>query len=118
PSTIRGMLNNPTYVGRAVLGRWRYLSPQPQLRPRRGCTQLTRRKGQRVPAPREEWIEVAVPAVVDPAMFEATQAQLAENRKRKRASQHGTRWLLQGLTVCSRCGYSYYGRPSPRSPRD
>ncbi|WP_083338541.1 zinc ribbon domain-containing protein [Ensifer sp. LCM 4579] len=24
-------------------------------------------------------------------------------------------WLLQGLTVCRRCGYAYYGKRAPRS---
>jgi site-specific DNA recombinase len=27
----------------------------------------------------------------------------------------GARWLLQGLTVCRRCGYAYYGKTAPRS---
>jgi site-specific DNA recombinase len=65
--------------------------------------------------PREEWIEVPVPALIDPALFEAAQAQLSENRRRKRESDKGPRWLLQGLTVCRRCGYAYYGKMAPRS---
>src|SRR4051794_4693191 len=68
--------------------------------------------------PREEWIEVPVPALVNPAVFEAAQAQLAENRQRKRDSLRGPRWLLQGLTVCHRCGYAYYGKTTPKSSRD
>ncbi len=48
-------------------------------------------------------------------MFEAVQAQLAENHRRKRESRKGPRWLLQGLTVCRRCGYAYYGKMAPRS---
>jgi site-specific DNA recombinase len=71
-----------------------------------------------VAAPCEEWIAVPVPALVDEAVFEATQAQLAENRKRKRDRQLGPRWLLQGLTVCRRCGYAYYGKTAPRSRHD
>src|SRR4051794_9704624 len=67
--------------------------------------------------PREEWIEVPVPALVNPAVFEAAQAQLAENRQRKRDSLRGPRWLLQGLTVCHRCGYAYYGKAMPTSSR-
>jgi hypothetical protein len=35
--------------------------------------------------------------LVDGALFEAAQAQLAENRKHKRQSQSGPRWLLQGV---------------------
>src|SRR4029079_5643749 len=36
------------------------------------------------PQPREEWIEIPVPSIVDPAVFEATRVQLEESRKRKR----------------------------------
>src|SRR4051812_25413511 len=76
------------------------------------------RPSARVAVPREEWIEVPVPALVDAAVFEAAQAQLAENRQRKRDGLRGPRWLLQGLTVCRRCGYAYYGKTTPRSGKD
>jgi site-specific DNA recombinase len=106
-TTVRSMLGNPAYIGRAVLGRSRIIAAGP-----RPC--LLRRNSPPVPSatrrvagPREEWIEIAVPALIELAMFEAAQAQLAENRKRKRYSQSGPRWLLQGLTVCRCCGYAY-----------
>ena len=59
-----------------------------------------------------------VPTLVDAAVFEAAQAQLAENRQRKRDGLRGPRWLLQGLTVCHRCGYAFYGKTVPRSSKD
>jgi site-specific DNA recombinase len=65
-------------------------------------------------APEAEWIHVPVPAVVDPALFEAVQEQLAENHRRKRQSARGARYLLQGLLVCRLCGYAYYGKPVSR----
>jgi site-specific DNA recombinase len=114
-STIRGMLRNTTYIGRAIYGHARYVPAPPKLRPIRGHPQPCRRPSARVVVPREEWIEVPVPALVDPAVFEAVQAQLAENHQRKRESRKGPRWLLQGLTVCRRCGYAYYGKMAPRS---
>jgi site-specific DNA recombinase len=46
--------------------------------------------------PREEWIEIPVPLIVDPAVFEAAQAQIEENRRRKRERKRGHYWLLQG----------------------
>jgi site-specific DNA recombinase len=114
-STIRGMLLNSTYIGRAIYGHARYVPAPPKLRPIRGHPQPCRRPSARIVVPREEWIEVPVPALVDPAVFEAAQVQLNENRRRKRASCKGPRWLLQGLTVCRRCGYAYYGKTAPRS---
>jgi site-specific DNA recombinase len=118
-ATLGGMLTNTAYVGRAIYGHARYVSGPPKLlRPLRGHPHPCRRPSVRVKVPREEWIEVPVPALVDPAVFEAAQLQLQENRQRKRESRTGPRWLLQGLTVCRRCGYAYYGKTAPQSKRD
>jgi site-specific DNA recombinase len=117
-STIHGMLANTAYSGRAVYGHSRFLPARPRLRPIRGHPQPSPRPTARVTVPREEWIEVPVPALVDPTLFEAAQVQLAENRRRKRDQARGPRWLLQGLTVCRRCGYAYYGKETPGSKWD
>ena len=117
-STIRGMLMNTAYIGRAIYGHSRYLPARPRLRPIRGHPHPSPRPTARVAVPREEWIEVPVPALVDPAVFEAAQAQLIENRQRKRDQWRGPRWLLQGLTVCRRCGYAYYGKTAPKAKHD
>ena len=117
-TTIRGMLDNPAYIGRAVLGRSRVVPAGPRLRLIRRNSRSVPSATRRVPGRREEWIEVAVPALVDPAVFEAARAQLDENRKRKRESGRGPRWLLQGLTVCRCCGYAYYAKTSALSPTD
>jgi site-specific DNA recombinase len=117
-STIRGMLMNTAYIGRAIYGHSRYLPARPRLRPIRGHPHPSPRPTARVAVPREEWIEVPVPALVDPAVFQAAQAQLIENRQRKRDQWRGPRWLLQGLTVCRRCGYAYYGKTAPKAKHD
>ena len=109
-TTLHGMLDNPAYIGRAVLGRSRIIPAGPRPRLVRRNSPPVPSATQRVAGPREEWIEITVPALVDGALFEAAQAQLAENRKHKRQSQSGPRWLLQGLTVCRCCGYAYYVR--------
>jgi site-specific DNA recombinase len=60
--------------------------------------------------PSDEWVSIPVPAILDEAMFEAVQEQLAQNRRRSRQSRRGARHLLQGLLVCAKCGYAYYGK--------
>jgi site-specific DNA recombinase len=55
-------------------------------------------------------MEIPVPALIDEALFEAAQVQLEENRKRKREGLRRPGWLLQGLVVCRRCGYAFYGK--------
>jgi site-specific DNA recombinase len=114
-STIRGMLDNPAYMGRAAFGRAHFLAPRPRPRPIRGHLKPSPRATSRVATPRDEWIEIPVPGLIDPTLFDAARAQLDENRSRKRNREPGQRWLLQGQTVCRRCGYAYYGKKAPRS---
>lgn len=105
-STIRGMLDNPAYMGRAAFGRAHFLPPRPRLRPIRGHSKPSPRATSRVAVPVEDWIEIPVPALVDATIFEAARLQLDENRHRKRDRKPGRCRLLQGLTVCRRCGYA------------
>lgn len=60
--------------------------------------------------PPEDWLLVPVPALVEPDMFAAVQEQLQENQRHARTRHRGARYLLQGLLVCARCGYAYYGK--------
>ncbi len=111
PTTICGMLRNPVYRGTAMFGRTRSMPAKPRLRPIGHRPQPPRRaSGSRSATPREEWIEIPVPALIDEALFEAAQIQLEENRKRKREGRRRPGWLLQGLVVCRRCGYAFYGK--------
>jgi site-specific DNA recombinase len=82
-----------------------------RLRPIRGHPHPPRTaSGSRVRLPSTEWIPITVPAIVDAEMFEAAGAQLEENRQRKRDGRRRPGWLLQGLLVCRRCGYAFYGK--------
>src|SRR3989442_11744180 len=65
--------------------------------------------------PREEWIEIPVPALVSPPQYALAQTRLAENR-RFAARHTKIPSLLQGLLVCRSCGYAYY-RTSTRTSR-
>ena len=67
--------------------------------------------------PAADWLPIPVPALVDDALFNAVQEQLAENRRRARQGQRGAKYLLQGLLVCAGCGYAYYGKPISPSAR-
>ena len=48
-------------------------------------------------------------------LFDTVQEKLAENRSRRRRHEPGVRFLLQGLTVCSKCGYAYVGKLQNKS---
>lgn len=113
-STIWAMLRNPAYQGMACFGK-----TQLAARQRTNNRTLRRRSGlsTRVSAnhelPRDQWIEVPVPALVDEDTFALAQERLQSNKK------HASRRtidpsILQGLVHCRHCGYALY-RTSTRS---
>ena len=103
-SSITSILKNPAYIGQARFGKTRVGPLRPRLRPQRGKPGPSRRGVSVYDTPAEEQIAIAVPALVDEALFAAVAEQLAENRQRRRASARGNRYLLQGLLVCGHCG--------------
>jgi site-specific DNA recombinase len=119
-TTVWDMLQNSAYRGEAAFGKTRVGPMRPRLRAQRGRRLLPRHAQSTYDVPADEWLRVPVPALVSEELFDAVQPQLEENRRRAR---RGARYLLQGLLVCARCGYAYYGKalsPSARKghPRD
>jgi site-specific DNA recombinase len=113
-SVIWGMLRNPAYAGTAVFGKTMATSGPP------GLNRVARLQGRSVPRaiktvdrPRDQWLEIPVPAIVTAGTFERVQQRLEDN---KRFAARNTRVpsLLQGLAACSACGYGYY-RTSTRT---
>jgi site-specific DNA recombinase len=114
-STLWGMLRNPAYQGRACFGKT-------EASARQRVTKRLREKGGFSPRcsagherPREQWIEIAVPALVSEATFALAQERLAENQ-RLSARRTKAPTLLQGLLVCGQCGYGWY-RTSTKTTR-
>jgi site-specific DNA recombinase len=116
-SMIWILLSNPAYVGQATFGKNASIPWQPPLRPARGRASMPSRPFRQIPTSPEHWITIPVPAIVDAGLFASAQEQLAENRRRNRQRLAGVRYLLQGLLVCSKCGYAFCGRWQPRYPR-
>src|SRR3954462_10102865 len=115
-SGVWATLKNPAYRGTAAFGKTRAGELKPQrLRPQRGRPEQPRRPASRVDTVSEEQILIEVPGLVSEDLFGAVQAQLEENRQRRRDRPGGGRYLLQGLVVCKRCGYGCYGKPTSRA---
>ena len=114
-TTVWGMLQNPAYVGSAGFGKTRAEPLRPRLRAQRGRSLQPRRAASKSDVPADAWLSIPVPPLVDPALFAVVQDQLAENRQHARQRQRGARYLLQGLVVCARCGYAFYGKPVSRA---
>jgi site-specific DNA recombinase len=107
-SSLRNLLHNPTYTGTTYGNWWRVVPSQRRRSPLRpaGCGQST------VPRPPEEWIPLAVPAIVSAEVFELAQRKLAHNRER--AARHNTRhqYLLRALVSCGLCRLAATARTS------
>ena len=106
-STVWAILRNPAYKGTACFGKTEHAE-------RKKITRLLRKRGGFSPRcscsrerPREEWIEIPVPPLVSEATFYLAQERLERNKQfSRRHTKEPT--LLQGLLVCSECGYAFY----------
>ena len=83
-STVWAVLRNPAYRGAACFGKTRVSGRARVMRPqrRRGVTMPSMTVGHE--RPREEWIEIPVPALVSEESFARAQELLHENKIRSR----------------------------------
>ena len=115
-SVVWGILKNPAYQGAAAFGKTRQEPLRPRLRAQRHRPVQPRRAVSVRDVPPEDWSTMPVPALVEPEVFAAVQAQLRENKRHARQSRRGALYLLQGVLQCQHCGYAFYGkRLSPRA---
>ena len=114
-SVIWAILRNPAYVGRAAFGKTERAERKRVTRSLRQKGGFSRRCSANRERPREQWIEIAVPALVDEPVFVRVQERLAENRRLSRKNTKELT-LLQGLLVCGQCGYGLY-RTSTRTTK-
>jgi len=105
-SIVWAVLRNPAYRGAACFGKTRVSSRTRVMRPqrRRGVTTPNMTSGHE--RPREEWIEIPVPALVSEETFARAQELLEENkiRSRRRTIEPS---IVQGLVSCQKCGYAF-----------
>jgi site-specific DNA recombinase len=112
-STVWAVLRNSAYRGVAYFGKTRASSRTRVIRPqrRRGVITPTMTAGHE--RPREEWIEIPVPALVREDSFARAQELLQENKIRSRRRTIDPS-IVQGLVSCQKCGYAF-ARTSTRT---
>ena len=105
-STVWAVLRNSAYRGVACFGKTRAASRTRVIRPlrRRGVTTPSYTAGHE--RPREEWIEIPVPALVSEESFARAQELLQENKVRSKRRTI-TPSVVQGLVSCQKCGYAF-----------
>ncbi len=104
-SVVWGVLRNPAYRGVACFGKTRISARTRVMRPqrRRGTTTPSTTAGHQ--RPREEWIEIPVPALVTEESFARAQELLYQNKIRSRRRTIAPS-VVQGLVSCAKCGYA------------
>src|SRR6202158_1169577 len=107
------MLRNPAYRGTACFGKTRVAPRQRVTRALRLRGGVASRDSASHERPREEWIEIPVPALIEEPTFARAQELLHENKVRSRRRTIAPS-LVQGLVSCRRCGYAL-SRTSTRS---
>lgn len=114
-STVWGMLRNPAYKGTACFGKTEKAERKKVTRPLRKRGGFSPRCSCSRERPKQEWIKIPVPAIINEEIFALAEERLERN---KRFSPRHTKeyTALQGLLVCSLCGYAMY-RSSTRTSK-
>jgi len=104
-SEVWRILKNRAYIGETYVFTQTFGEPKKRL-PKGSKT----RKTGLIMKPREEWMSIpgATPAIIDPNVFEAAQAQLKRNRERSKRNMK-QEYLLSGHMKCRKCGRNFWG---------
>ena len=115
-STVWAILRNPAYRGLPCFGKTR-------ISARTRVMRAQRRRGIHTPnttasheRPREEWIEIPVPALVTEETFARAQELLYHNKIRSRRRTIAPS-VVQGLVSCAKCGYAFSRTSTQTSAR-
>ena len=94
-SRVHHILGNATYAGSWVYGKYRHVSTE---------------DGMKVyDQPKETWIEIPVPQIIDDETWERAQA-LKKQRSRRAKRNTNVLYLLQHLLKCGECGHNFHAR--------
>jgi len=99
-STVSAILTNETYTGVAYYNRRRWVESA-----RTDSTFRKTRKTRAEMRPRDEWIAIPVPAIIDQETFTRVQKQLKKNKAFSRRNlKRDDEYLLRCLVSCGVCG--------------
>ena len=114
-SVVWAVLRNPAYKGKACFGKTRS-APRRRVRPPRHSDRFAGRDSVGHERPREDWIEIPVPAIVNEETFALAEERLEKNKAFSRRRTK-TPTVSQGLVACGKCGYALYRTSAPTSAR-
>lgn len=93
-SSIAQVLHREDYIGKAFYNRYKQVGKR------------------RVENPKDEWIEILIPAIVPDGTFKKA-AEILKHNKQHRRAQPKHFYFLSGLVYCSECGKPYSSHTTP-----
>ena len=94
-SRVHHVLGNATYTGTWVYGKFRHVSTE---------------DGMKVyDQPRDTWIEIPIPQLIDDETWERSQ-KLKKQRSRRAKRNTKVLYLLQHLLKCGECGHNFHAK--------
>lgn len=105
---IDRMLRDETYIGRHFYNK---TESRETVNPRKFEKYRKTLKGSRTARPKDEWMEVEVPPIIDAALFHRVQVQLERNKRLSSRNNKKNNYLLSGIIECP-CGFARTGDPA------
>jgi site-specific DNA recombinase len=105
PSVVHHILSEPVYAGTTYANRYDFIEAK---KPRSRKPSYSG-KGCRRMRPREQWIPIPTPAIVDQLLWDRAQAQLARNAQLSFRNNQRHDHLLRCLLTCGACGLAMHG---------
>jgi site-specific DNA recombinase len=109
PSTVHHILSDPVYTGTAYANRYEYVAASKP----RGRKPGYDGKGCRRLRPKEQWIPIPVPPLIEQQLSDRAQAQLARNAVLSFRNNKKHDYLLRCLLTCGCCGLAMFGTTRP-----
>lgn len=104
-AVVHRILSDPLYLGTAYTNRYSFVPPRrPRSRGPRAGENTCRR-----PRPREEWIGIAIPALIADDTHRQAAEQLQRNAALSFRNNTCNDYLLRCLLTCGTCGLAMFG---------
>jgi site-specific DNA recombinase len=101
-------MRNPVYTGLYHYNKRQHVPAKRRNMPGDGPTR--KHNSIRVIRPKEEWIPIEVPTIIDQETWDQAREQLQRNKERAPRNNKKHDYLLKGLLVCGRCQLRMHGQ--------
>ncbi len=100
-------MRNPVYTGVFYYNKKQYVPAKRRNMP--GDRPPRKHNSSRVIRPKEEWIPIQVPAIIDQETWDLAREQLQRNKERAPRNNKKFDYLLKGLLICGCCQLRMHG---------